>query len=104
VHTYYEKYGFDKDAGKLISPKEKLTKDQEHGMLKDFLAHHKLEHRVVTLNQEDRKKVYGDYKVRGIPTAVLIDRAGNVRLVKVGSGKANADAIEEMIKKLLAEK
>lgn len=104
VTSYYERYGFDKNAGKLISAKEKLTKDQENDMLKDFLSHHKLEHRIITLDKETRTKVYGDYKVRGIPTAVVIDRKGDVRLVKVGSGKANADAIEEMIKKLLDEK
>ena len=39
-----------------------------------------------------------------LPHVALIDRAGNVRLVKVGSGDANATAIAEMVKKLIEEK
>ena len=104
VTSYYERYTFDKTAGKLGRADEKLTKDQEHEMLKDFAAHHKLQHRLMTLGKDERTKVYGDYKVKGIPTAVVVDRKGNVRLVKVGSGEKNANDIEEMIKKLLDEK
>jgi thiol-disulfide isomerase/thioredoxin len=104
VTSYYQKFGFDKDTGKLTRPKEGLTKGQEQSMLKDFLTHHKLENRVITLDEDQKKKVNGDYKVRGIPMLVLIDRMGNVCLVKVGSSKANAEATEAMIKRLLAEK
>jgi thiol-disulfide isomerase/thioredoxin len=104
VTSYYERFGFDKKEGKLTRPEEKLTKDQEHEMLKDFAAHHKLEHRLMTLNKDEAKKVYEDYKVKGIPQVVLIDRKGNVRMVKVGSGEENAKALDEMIKKLLDEK
>jgi thiol-disulfide isomerase/thioredoxin len=104
VTSYYETVGFDKDAGKITRLKEKMTKDQEHGMLKDFLAHHKLEHRIITLDKDEKKTVNTAYKVTGIPTVVLIDRKGTVRLVKVGATKENAEAIEEMIKKLVAEK
>jgi len=104
VTSYYENYDFDKKEGKLTRAKEKLTKDQEHQMLKDFAEHHKLQHRLLTLNKADTQKVYGDYKVRGIPQAVLIDRKGNIRMIKVGSGDENAKALEGMIKELLAEK
>jgi hypothetical protein len=34
---------------------------------------------------------------------VLIDRAGKIRLVKVGAGEENAKEIGAMIEKLLAE-
>jgi hypothetical protein len=43
------------------------------------------------------------YFVTGIPHAVLIDKQGLVRLVKIGSGADNAREIEETIAKLLAE-
>ena len=73
-------------------------------MLKDFVAHHKLKHKIMTLSKEDWKaKVSGDYKVRGIPTVVLIDKKGNVQMVKVGSGEENAKALEAKIKELIAE-
>jgi len=102
--TYYEKYGFDKTAGKLQKAQENLSKVQEQEMLKDFASHHKLEHRLMTMPKDEIQKVYDEYKVRGIPQAVLIDRKGMVRMVKVGSGQANADALAKMIKELIAEK
>ena len=56
-------------------------------MLKDFAAHHKLEHLLQTMPKDDIESVYENYKVKGIPHVVLIDRKGNVRLVKVGAGE-----------------
>jgi hypothetical protein len=35
-----------------------------------------------------------NFGVSGIPHAVVIDRNGNIQLVKVGSGEANSKAIE----------
>ena len=43
------------------------------------------------------------YLVAGIPQAVLIDRQGKVRLIRVGSGKKNARDLEQMIERLLSE-
>lgn len=103
VTTYYESFEFDKDTGKLARAKDKLTAAQEQDMIKDFAEHYKLTHRLTTLPRDLRSEVYDAYKVKGIPTAVLIDRKGNVRLVKVGSGETNAKAIDEMIQKLIAE-
>lgn len=103
VTSYYEVIGFDKDAGKSKKVDNKLSKVEEQAMLKDFAAHHKLDYRLMTMPKEDLQKVYKEYKVRGIPQVVLIDRKGNVRLVKVGSGEANAKAIATEIKKLIAE-
>jgi len=103
ITTYYQLFGFDKTAGTLTREKEKLSKPQEQAMLKTFAAHYELPYRLMLIPQEEIKKVYQDYKVRGIPEAVLIDRQGKVRLVKVGSGEANAKALEAMIQKLLDE-
>ncbi len=41
--------------------------------------------------------------VSGIPQAVLLDRQGVIRMIKVGSGPKNAKDLEEAIEKLLAE-
>jgi len=102
--TYYQAYAFDAETGKLKRAEEKLTKEQEQDMLKAFAKHHMLGHRLVAAAREDLKKVYEAYGVKGIPQAVLIDRKGMVRMVKVGSGKANADALDAKIKELIAEK
>jgi thiol-disulfide isomerase/thioredoxin len=102
--TYYERLAFDKEKGKLTKAEDKLTPEQEQAMLKDFAEHHKLQHLLQTMPRDDIKQVYEDYKVRGIPHAVLIDRKGNVRLVKVGASDDTARELEETIKKLIDEK
>ncbi len=104
VTTYFEQLAFDKDAGKLKQVKKKQTAAEEHGMLKDFAAHHKLDYRLMTVSREDWDKASKAFKIRGIPEVVLIDRKGDVRMVRVGSGEENAKAVGEMIKKLVAEK
>jgi thiol-disulfide isomerase/thioredoxin len=102
--TYYEDFGFDKEAGKLKKLDAKLTKEQEQAMLKDFALHHKLEHRLMTLPGEAMDKAAESYKVSGIPQVVLIDRKGVVRMVKVGADKENVEALANKIKELIAEK
>jgi thiol-disulfide isomerase/thioredoxin len=106
VTTYYGYNEFDKTAGRAKRAEKgvEVSAKTEEGMLKDFVKHHKLEHRIMTLSKEDwKEKVGGDYKVQGIPTAVLIDKKGKVRMVKVGSDPENAKALEAEIKNLLNE-
>jgi thiol-disulfide isomerase/thioredoxin len=104
VTTYFEKLGFDKEAGKLKPLQEAMKPAEEHDMLKDFIAHHKLTHEILVVSKDAWKKASDDYRFRGIPTAVLIDRQGVVRMVRVGSGPQNAADLEAEIKKLLAQK
>jgi len=102
--SYYQNFGFDKDKGQLTRPSDKLTPVQEQGMLRDFVEHHKLAHRIQAMPQADWRTVVSTaYGVTGIPTVVVIDKQGKVRLYKVGSGPENARAVEEMIKTLVAE-
>ena len=79
-----------------------VTHEAEQAMLKKFAEFHSLKHRFA-LESADRS-VSKHYVVTGIPQAVVIDRQGIVRLVKVGSGPANAKALHDMIEKLLEEK
>jgi thiol-disulfide isomerase/thioredoxin len=73
----------------------------EEAALVKFAEHHQLKHRfAVTPSSSTVQQEYG---VTGIPQAVLIDRQGKVRMVRVGSGEANAQALEKMIVELLAE-
>jgi thiol-disulfide isomerase/thioredoxin len=75
--------------------------EEEMGMLEKFIAKHQLTHR--TMVTPEKSEMQSQYAVTGIPHAVLIDKQGLVRLVKVGSGSQNAEEIESTIKKLLAE-
>lgn len=79
-----------------------VTHETEQSMLKKFAEFHGLKHRFAV--QTDDSPVNQHYAVNGIPQAVVIDRQGIVRLIKVGSGPANAKALHDMIEKLLAEK
>jgi thiol-disulfide isomerase/thioredoxin len=102
--TYYQKYDFDSDKGQLAKAEEALKPADEHVMISTFAKYHKLAHELLVLSKENWSKAGKDYVVQGIPTVVLIDRRGEVRMVRVGSGDENAQLLEEEIKKLLAEK
>ncbi len=50
------------------------------------------------------QRVGDDYRVRGIPTVILIDRDGIIRHVRVGSGPAAEESLSKEIETLLAER
>lgn len=97
------KLGFDKDTGKLKAV-ENANKTTEQEMLKDFATHYKLKHILITMPKDEVLETFKNYDVSGIPHVVVIDRKGIVRMVRVGSGEANAKDIETEINKLLGEK
>jgi len=103
ITCYYERYGFDKATGKVVASDKKLSRQDEQGMLQDFATYYQLNYRILAFAQDEAAKLNEQYGVRGIPHAVLIDRQGTVRLVKVGAGKENAQALEQAIQGLLAE-
>ena len=78
-----------------------VSHDQELEMLASFRKHYKLRHGFVLTPKG------GEYNkqlaVSGIPQAVLLDKQGVIRMIKVGSGPKNAKDLEEAIEKLLAE-
>jgi thiol-disulfide isomerase/thioredoxin len=110
--TYFEVYGFDKTAGKLILVDEgkddkvaaRLKPGDERDMLKAFAEYHNLTHQLLLVSKNSWEQASKDYHVEGIPTVVLIDRNGVIRMIRVGSGFDNAEALQDEIKKLLAEK
>ena len=101
--SYYKRFAFDKESGKFKQLAEEMTAEQEQAMLKDFAEHFKLKHLLTVVTPTEMRRVGEAYRVKGIPTAVLIDRKGNARLAKVGSGEAIAKEIESMINVLLKE-
>src|SRR5262245_31985966 len=118
VTTYFELFAFDKEKGKPKQVGKRIPDEatkkfkvvdglkpaEEHDMLKDFVAHHKLNHRIMVVSQDTWNDFSKDYGVGGIPQAVLIDRKGIIRMVKIGSGQENAEALHGEIKKLINEK
>ena len=99
--TRYYGYTWDDEAGRPIRSKEKVESEAEHEMLKKFFEHHELRHSTIVTPKESQMQK--DYGVTGIPHAVLIDRQGNVQMVKVGAGPSNAEALHEKIKALVGQ-
>ena len=93
-----KKEGEDKEVEKEPA----VTHEAEQAMLLKFAEFHGLKHRFAL--QGDGNTVAKQLAVQGIPQAVLIDRQGNIRLIRVGSGTKNAKAIHDMIEKLLVDK
>lgn len=94
-------YEWNEESGRAAKAKEDISLETEQQMLDKFMSHHELHHAtIVTPKTSEMQKQFG---VTGIPHAVLIDRLGNVRMIKVGSGPANSKALHEMIEVLLAE-
>ena len=104
--NYYERIGYDKEKDELVQLDEdkKLSREDEQNMLKDFAAHYKLDYRLMTVPRDDQKKVNEAYKVLGIPEMVVIDRKGDVQMVKLGNTDDNAKAVKDKIEELLKDK
>ncbi len=99
--TRYYNYSWDEEAGRANRSQEKMTEEAEQEMLVKFAEHYNLHHRFALQPEGTLAEFYG---VTGIPQAVVIDQSGKIRMIKVGSGDANAKAIDDLLKELLEEK
>src|SRR5262249_13962183 len=97
--TRYYKYGWN-DKEKHIQRVDDLSPELEQEALRGFLKHHEIKHAIAVTSDN---QFASQYQVSGIPQAVIIDRAGNIRMVRVGSGQQNADDLEKCIRECLAE-
>ena len=66
-----------------------------------FAEHHELKH--VFAVAGETAKLHDQFGVTGIPQAVLIDRQGKVRMIRVGSGEQNAKELHDKIKELIEQ-
>jgi thiol-disulfide isomerase/thioredoxin len=104
--TNYYNYTWDAEAKRakrvpVAEDAEKVAPEVEQEMLMEFAKLHKLTHAFAV--QTEAKSLSKHYGANAIPEAVVIDRTGKIRLIRVGSGEANAKALEEMIEKLIEE-
>ncbi len=79
-----------------LSPQEELE------WIKKFKAHHEIPFPYAVATDEQARRNFDAYGVKGIPTVALIDQKGVVQLIVVGSGENQAQKIEEKIKQLLS--
>ncbi|MEL7338810.1 MAG: TlpA disulfide reductase family protein, partial [Planctomycetota bacterium] len=99
--TRYYNYEWDEEANKASRSKEEVDPEVEHATVARFLQSMDMQHPTIFTPQDST--LQAEYGVTGIPHAVLVDRDGNVQMVKVGSGQENADALHEKIKELIAK-
>lgn len=98
--TRHYKYGWNEQTNRP-QPDRNITPEQEDQATEKFLAFHKLKHRIAVA--DDQSPVFEQYRVTGIPQAVLVDKKGVIRMIRVGSGEQNARELEKTIEILLNE-
>lgn len=106
LKTWHERY---KDKGLVIvgvtryygtAEGRSVTPPEELNYLKRFKQENRLPYGFAVGTEEDNNLTYG---VPGIPTAVLIDRQGQVRFISVGASAQKSEALAKMIDKLIDE-
>jgi thiol-disulfide isomerase/thioredoxin len=80
---------------------EEMTPAEELGFIERFKKQHALPYGVAVTDNDNNHRNYG---VTAIPTAVLIDRKGVIRLVTTGSGAGSETEISALLEKLIEEK
>lgn len=99
--TRYYNYAWDDAANKASRSPSPVSPEAEQEMLKKFAEQHNLHHRFAIQKKESGMDDF--YGVTGIPHVVVIDQEGKIRLMRVGSGDANAKAVGDMLEQLLAK-
>jgi thiol-disulfide isomerase/thioredoxin len=106
LKEWHEKY---KDRGLVIigvtryygtAEGREMQPDEEFAFLEKFKREHSLPYGFAVAEGSEN---HGNYAVNAIPTAVLIDRQGKVRLVSTGTGAGSETQIAATIEKLLQE-
>jgi thiol-disulfide isomerase/thioredoxin len=98
------RYGaFDKQKGDPVLLKD-APKEKEEEMLRGFAEYHRLNYPVAALVPEKFTKVSDNYWIEGFPVDVLINRKGEIALIKAGKTPDYRKTLQPEIAKLLAEK
>lgn len=98
--TRYYQYGWNEEMHRA-QREEGISQADERKAMEKFAEHYNLQHRFMITPPDS--KLQESYRVSGIPQAVLIDRAGKIRLIRVGSGESNAHDIEKMLAELIGD-
>ena len=96
--TRYYDWKWDDEAGYAAKAAD-VAPDDEQEMLKKFAAYYHLKHRFGIQQEGDTLDEH--YGVSGIPQVVVLDKEGKVRMIRVGSGKQNAQDIDNLLAELL---
>lgn len=98
--TRYYQHQWDDETKRTKMVKDLSPENEQASMVK-FAEHHQLKHRFAVTSKDS--EFHDAYGVTGIPQAVLIDRAGHVRMIRVGSGDKNAHDLGELLEELIGD-
>ncbi len=99
--TKYYNYAWNDESGRASRSQEEVSHEDELVMLERFRESHGLHHGFFVA--PDDSEYSKQFKVSGIPQAVLIDKEGKIAMIRVGSGEANATALHDKIEELLGQ-
>jgi thiol-disulfide isomerase/thioredoxin len=106
LREWHEKY---KDRGLVIlgitkyyghGNRQEMTPAEELGFIERFKKQYNLPYGVAVTDTDNNHRNYG---VSAIPTAILIDRQGVIRMITTGTGGGNEAEISAAIEKLIEE-
>jgi hypothetical protein len=101
VTRYFNvRWDFTAEAPRLV--RDRVPADEEKDALQLFLEKQKVDW--PTMIVDDPKQLQENYAVSQLPFSVVIDRKGNIRMLKAGFGKGAGAEIESLIEELLKEK
>lgn len=79
---------------------QKVNEPEEVAYLEKFKEKYELPYGFAIAQEEEAASKYG---IDGIPATFLLDRNGVVRYIGMGAGREEAENLEEMIRKVIAE-
>ena len=92
--------GFQKSFRDGDISEQNITPERELELTENFIAKYEMTWPIAF---SDRGPYDPEFGITGIPTFAVLDKKGNVAVIKTGSGEANEKALHDMVAKLLAE-
>lgn len=92
--------GFQKSFTDGDIREKDISPERELELTEDFIARHEMTWPIAFSTRGAYDPEFG---ITGIPTFAVLDKKGNVAVIKTGSGEANEKALRDIVAKLLAE-
>lgn len=98
--TRYHNYRWDQDSRLPAKAGRTVENAEELELLRQFAHHHKLRYSLAVC-QDGR--LHDFYWVNRVPSTVLVDHQGKIRLIAIGTRPETLAQIDKMIQQLIAE-
>lgn len=99
--TQYYNYEWNEKDRQASRSQEEVDPEVERRAIARFLQSKGIQHPTVFVSPNST--LWHEFAVGAIPHAVLVDRNGNIQMVKVGNVEGNSNALREKIEELIGE-